>query len=67
MAIDKLVETLGDPHRHSGIGIRKLVRNYYELRVGLDIRLVFRASPDAIHFVFAGNHDEVRTFAKSVK
>jgi len=62
--IDVLQASLGDPHRHAGLGIRKLVNRYFEVRVGLDLRLVFRLDPETISFVFAGSHDEVRRFLK---
>ncbi len=65
-AIDLLQESLGHPHRHAGLGIRKLVSSYFEMRVGLDLRLVFRLDVDAIIFVFAGTHDEVRRFLKQL-
>jgi mRNA-degrading endonuclease YafQ of YafQ-DinJ toxin-antitoxin module len=63
-AIDLLQASLGDPHRHAGLGIRKLASRYFEMRVGLDLRLVFRLDPETISFVFAGTHDEVRRFLK---
>jgi mRNA-degrading endonuclease YafQ of YafQ-DinJ toxin-antitoxin module len=64
--IDLLQESLGHPHRHAGLGIRKLMKNYFETRIGLDLRLVFKLDVDAITFVFAGTHDEVRRFLKGL-
>ncbi|MEI6083523.1 MAG: hypothetical protein WCS70_04405 [Verrucomicrobiota bacterium] len=63
-AIDRLQTSLGQPHQHAGLGIRKLVKNYFEMRVGLDLRLVFKLDSDSITFAFAGTHDEVRRFLK---
>jgi mRNA-degrading endonuclease YafQ of YafQ-DinJ toxin-antitoxin module len=57
---------LGQPHQHSGIGIRRLSAGLLECRVGLDLRLVFEATPDGLLFHFAGNHDEVRKFIKGI-
>ena len=65
-AIDLLQGSLGQPHRHSGLGIRKLVKNYFEMRVGLELRLVFRIETGRISFVFAGTHDEAARFLKSL-
>ena len=65
-AIDLLQESLGHPHRHAGLGVRKLTKNYFEMRAGLDLRLIFRLEVDAIVFVFAGTHDEVRRFLKQL-
>jgi len=64
-AIDELRETLGRPHLHTELGIRKLHRNYFECRVGLELRLVFRLDPGLITFTFAGDHDEVRQYARN--
>jgi len=63
-AIDGLQQQFGDPHRHSGLSVRKLVRDYFELRVGLELRLVFKLEKDAATFFFAGTHDEVKRFIK---
>ena len=65
-AIQRLEQQLGQPHAHSGLGIRKLTRDYFELRVGRDLRLVFKLAPDAATFVLAGNHDEIRRFLRSL-
>lgn len=65
-AIDRLETALGQPHQHAGLGIRKLVKNYFEMRVGLDLRLVFKLDSDSITFAFAGTHDEVRRFLKQL-
>ncbi|MGA2604708.1 MAG: hypothetical protein ABSG14_10810 [Verrucomicrobiia bacterium] len=65
-SIDLLQESLGHPHRHAGLGIRKLISSYFEMRVGLDVRVIFRLDVDAITFVFAGTHDEVRRFLKQL-
>ena len=64
--IDRLHAALGQPHQHAGLGLRKLVKNYFEIRVGLELRLVFRVEPEAVIFVFAGTHDEVRRFLKGL-
>jgi mRNA-degrading endonuclease YafQ of YafQ-DinJ toxin-antitoxin module len=65
-AIDALQDSLGHPHRHADLGIRKLVRNYFEMRVGLDLRLIFKIESDGITFTFAGTHDAVQRFLKSL-
>ena len=64
--IDGLRDGFGIPHLHSGLGIRRLKADYFECRVGLRLRLVFRARRGVLHFITAGNHDEVEAFLKSV-
>jgi len=62
--IDELRGTLGQPHRHSGLGLRKLHANLFECRAGLEIRLLFQVEHGLITFVFAGDHDAVRRYAR---
>ena len=63
-ALQWLERDFGHPHRHQGLGIRKLSASYFEVRAGLDIRLVFQNRPDSLLFVMVGNHDEVQTFLR---
>jgi len=56
----------GIPHLHSGTGIRKLGRDLFECRVGLDTRLLFVADTrnSELAFFALGNHDEIRRLLK---
>jgi mRNA-degrading endonuclease YafQ of YafQ-DinJ toxin-antitoxin module len=65
-AIDAVREGFGQPHFHSGLGIRRLRRNYFECRAGLDIRLVFRAERGCLKFFAAGDHDAIRKLVKGL-
>jgi len=56
---------IGQPHSHRGIGLRKLRDDYYEIRLGLKLRLLFENTPDALIFEFVGDHDDVKNFLKS--
>ncbi len=58
-------EGFGNPHVHSGLGIRKLGNRLYECRTGLQWRLVFEARKGVLTFDFAGNHDEVQKYLRS--
>jgi mRNA-degrading endonuclease YafQ of YafQ-DinJ toxin-antitoxin module len=65
-ALQILERDFGHPHRHQGLGIRKLAATWFELRVGLDLRLVFQNRADCLWFVMAGNHDEVQKFLRGL-
>ena len=64
--IDALRDAFGSPHVHSGTGIRRLHKHYFECRVGLDLRLVFRAEAGRLMFVAAGDHDKIRKLLKNL-
>jgi hypothetical protein len=58
---------LANPHEGAGLGLRKIHPiGYWELRVGLSLRLFFRLTKDEAIFSFLGTHDEVKRFPKSL-
>lgn len=61
----ELGDAFGKPHAHSGLGIRKLRTDLFECRVGLALRILFRASPDALIVRFIGSHDEVQKYLRT--
>lgn len=59
---------VANPHMHSGAGFRKLhPTQLYELRVGLDLRVVFDIVGDEVNVLFLGTHDEVKRFVRASK
>ena len=63
-AIHLLPQAMGKPHVHSGLSIRKLGRSIFEIRAGLETRILFARESGDIVLVFAGNHNQVRTWLK---
>jgi len=64
LAIRDAQQHFGEPHSHHGSGIRKISARYYEIRVGLDCRLIFTNEPAFLRFVAVGNHDQVKRFLR---
>jgi len=64
LGMQEAAGSFGQPHSHSGVGIRRLGRNLFECRVGLDLRLLFRAGPGTLTFVFSGNHDDIQAYLR---
>ena len=60
----ELADVFGQPHRHTGLGIRKLRGDLFECRVGLARRVLFRASADGLLIRFIGSHDEVQKYLR---
>lgn len=71
-AIDALFALLdlsvqfGNPHAHSGLGIRKLGRDVFECRAGLRVRCGFVVSEENLTVEFLGNHDELRRWMRDL-
>jgi mRNA-degrading endonuclease YafQ of YafQ-DinJ toxin-antitoxin module len=63
-AIKLVCEGFGHPHIHSGLSIRKLGKQLYECRTGLNWRLVFEADKNVLLFDFAGDHDAVQNYLR---
>jgi hypothetical protein len=49
----------------SGMGLKRLREDYWEIRQGLHNRILFRWNSDVIDFVLAGDHDSIREFLKN--
>ena len=64
LALRPVERDFGQPHAQRGLGIRKLSGNYLEIRVGLDLRLVFQNRAECLFFVMAGDHDDVQKFLR---
>jgi hypothetical protein len=57
----------GDPHRHRGLGLRKLGRRSYEIRVHLQWRVVFVHDGKVLVAYDVMNHDEVSLWLKGCR
>ena len=49
-----------------GIGLKRLQRNYWEIRKGLKMRILFRWQGDLVEFILAGDHNDIKRFLKNV-
>ena len=63
--IERVRDSFGKPHAHSGTGVRALGQGLYECRHGLSLRLVFAAYRGLLYFHTIGTHDEVQRFLKA--
>ena len=66
LALLELGEAFGNPHIHSGLGIRKLKGNIFECRAGLANRFGFVDSGEQLVVSFLGNHDELRRWVRDL-
>ncbi len=60
-------KAMQNPHRHAGIGLRKLHQSgIYEARIGLGLRLVFAFRKGELILAMVGSHDAVRKYLASL-
>ena len=65
-AIKKALEDgFGQPHRHAGLGIRRLRKGLFECRAGLQWRIVFYAEKGVLSAYDVMTHDEVKAWLRS--
>jgi hypothetical protein len=67
LALCELAESFGQPHAHSGIGIRKLGVKLFGCRGSLTLRFIFQDRPSDLFVAFLGDHDEVKALLRSGK
>ena len=67
-AVKELPHALGQPHRHAGLGVRKIhSRGVFEFRLGRQCRVVFtQPEKDMVMLHLLGNHDDVQRFLDSL-
>ena len=49
-----------------GLGITHLRNEYFEFRVDIHMRVLYRRSDDLIQYVLYGNHDQIRRFLRAL-
>ncbi len=63
----QLIDMLSqDQSIHKGIGLKRLRDDFWEVRKGIKVRILFRWKGDSVEFVLAGNHDDVKRFLKNI-
>lgn len=62
--LQQVIDGFGQPHAHTGLGIRKLGKHLFECRTSLSWRLIFEAQKGVLTFDFAGDHDEVQRYLR---
>ena len=47
-----------------GLGLKNLRKDFWEIRKGLKLRILFRLRADHVEFILAGTHSEIKKFLK---
>ena len=65
LALCGLVESFGQPHVHSGLGIRKLGDKLFECRSSLALRFIFQDRQTDLFVSSLGDHDDIKSLLRS--
>ena len=63
-AVDRYVDFLECGHRPKGLGLRRLSKHIWEIRVDLKIRVIFRLESDLVQWGLVGSHYDIKRFLK---
>lgn len=62
-----LEQALRDPHKHRGLGLRKVhPAGVWEVRIGLSRRALFVLRANEAVFLVLGTHEEVKRFLRGL-
>ena len=65
-AIDSLLDFIKTRQKPEGLGLKKVYKNYWEIRLDIRNRIIFELTRDAINVAFVGDHNAVKTFLRQV-
>ena len=51
---------------HKGIGLKCLKGDFWEIRKGLKVRILFRWQGDLVEFILAGDHNDIKRYLKNI-
>jgi len=58
-----LIDVLtGEQELCAGLGLKNLRKNFWEIRKGLKLRILFRWRADRIEFILAGSHEQIKRY-----
>ena len=57
-AIDALIEFIKIGKKPQGLGLKKVRKDYWEIRLSVKNRIIFEFKGEVINFAFVGNHNE---------
>ncbi len=65
-AVDTLLGALEAGSIPTGLGLKRLQEDQWEIRVGLNLRVGFRMRKNAIEFGIVGSHDSIKKYLKNL-
>ncbi|MBU1261993.1 hypothetical protein KKG61_09295 [bacterium] len=63
-AIKKLVIFFETGEKSQGLGLKKIRKNFWEIRTNIKDRILFRVKNGVVEFIIVGKHDDIRRCLK---
>ncbi len=64
-AIEALLTYFSTGQRPHGLGLKRLRKTYWEIRIGLDVRMLFELRQDRLTFILVGDHEDIHRWLKN--
>lgn len=65
-AVDSLLKFLESRQKPEGLGLKKVYKSYWEVRIDIRNRIIFELQGNIINIAFVGNHNAIETFLKRI-
>ncbi len=65
-ALDRIIHFFETGVKPKGLGLKKLRKNYWEIRVDLSLRILFEYCHSEVSFVIIGNHNDIQRVLKNI-
>lgn len=66
LAIDCFIDFIKTRQKPEGLGLKKVYKDYWEIRLDIRNRIIFQLRADTINFSFVGDHNAVKRFLKGI-
>ncbi len=64
LAVDSLLDFFYTRQKPEGLGLKKVYKNYWEIRIDIRYRIIFEFYGGGINIVFVGDHKEIKQFLR---
>ncbi len=65
-AIEKFQHATESHQWPQGLGVTHLRDEYFEFRVDIQMRIIYRRTGDLIQYILYGSHDQIRRFLRAL-
>ncbi len=65
--LESFLDYLETQKRPKGLGLKKMRNPYWEIRIGLKLKVIFSWDKDVLSFIIVGSHQEIKRFLRRSK